>query len=383
LASEKEGKRTLRIIFVTALAIFVVLMVFSYFLTMPLGLVLFYSTPNGSAISAQSYYPSIEFFMFFGFNIPIAFSGGAIFMFLWILFIICFIAAWKLRESFSQAIRGGISQSIGKLFDNNLFTMPIISSMLLISFIVIGFFQENVAGVPTGEIPMDPNPFLTFLRVTYAPFVEELSFRVSSIGFFLILYLFVVGRRQLARLSTGQVLKLMILTPLYPDKAKRWLGVKTVSDYGIRAISIYEWIMIIITSVVFGVVHYLYGGGWGPGKITTAALDGFIFGLTYLMYGAQAPILLHWFFNYYLWFIDPGFGLNYYPSIYPVFVIFWLGILILGCLGFATFVALGIRKIVRKSSSEETGYMMPEIHGISSSESSVTSCSSVSRQRDS
>jgi len=347
VASEKERKKTLRFVFVTVLAVFVVLMIFSYFFTMPLGLVLFYSTSNGSAISTQSYYPPIEFFMFFGFNIPIAFSGGVIFMLLWILFITCFIAAWKLRENFLQAIKKGISQSMIKLFGNNLFTMPIISSMLLVSFILIDFFQEEVAGVPTGGIPTEQNPFLTFFRLTYAPFVEELSFRVSSIGFLLILYLFVVGREQLAKLSTGQVLKLMILTLLYPDKAKRWLGVKTVSDYGIRAISIFEWITIIITSVVFGAVHYLYGGGWGPGKITTATLDGLVFGLTYLMYGAQAPILLHWFFNYYLWFFTEDFALKYYPSVYPLFNIFAFGILTLGCLGFAMLFAIGIGKIVK------------------------------------
>ncbi|MDH5461046.1 MAG: CPBP family glutamic-type intramembrane protease [Candidatus Bathyarchaeota archaeon] len=355
MASEKEGGRTFRVIFVTVLAILVVFMVCSYFLTMPLGLVLFYSTPNGTAISAQSYYLPIEFFMFLGFYFPL--NAGVAFMLLWILFIVCFIAAWKLRKSFVQAIKNGVSQSVAKLFDNNLFMMPIISSTLLVAFIMINFFQEDVAGIPTGEIPIDPNLFLTFFRVAYAPFVEELSFRVSSIGFLLILYLFVVGREQLAKLSTGQILKLIIIIPLYPDKAKRWLGVKTVRDHGIRAISAFEWIMIIITSVVFGIFHYLYGGGWGPGKITTATLDGLVFGLTYLMYGAQAPILLHWFFNYYLWFItQPEFALQYYPNIYPVFLIAWLGILILGCLGFATFITIGISKIMKKTPSKETIY---------------------------
>ena len=67
MVSEKEGKKTLRFIFVMVLAIFVVPIVFSYFLTMPMGLVLFYSTPNGSSISTQSYYLPVEFFMVFEF----------------------------------------------------------------------------------------------------------------------------------------------------------------------------------------------------------------------------------------------------------------------------------------------------------------------------
>ena len=355
VASEREGGRTFRVIFVIVLAFLVVFIVCSYFLTMPLGLVLFYSTPNGTAISAQSYPLPVGFFMFFGFSFHL--NAGVAFMLLWILFIACFIAAWKLRTSFIQAIKNGVSQSVAKLFDNNLFMMSIISSTLLVAFIMISFFQEQVAGIPTGEIPIDPNPFETFLWVAYAPFVEELSFRVSSIGFLLILYLFVVGREQLAKLSSRQIVKLIIMTPLYPDKAKHWLGVKTVRDHGTRAISVFEWIMIISTSVVFGAVHYLYGGGWGLGKITTATLDGLVFGLTYLMYGAQAPILLHWFFNYYLWFItQPEFATQYYPNIYPIFLIAWLGILILGCLGLATFLTLGVSKIMKKPPSKETSY---------------------------
>jgi len=351
VTSEKEG-RILRTVFVTVLAVFVVPVVFSYLLTMPLGLALFYFTPDGLAVSTRFFHPPIELFMFYGFYVPHALNIGAVFVFLWVLFIICFTAAWKLRESFSQAIRKGISESIEKIFNNNLFTMPILSSMLLLSVIGIHLFQENVTGVPTGEIPTEPNPFLTFFQLTYAPFFEELSFRISPIGFFLILYLFVLGRRHLATLSSGRILKLILLTPLHPDKAKRWLGIKTVSDYGIKAISIYEWIMIVITSVAFGVAHFLSGVGWGPGKITTATLDGLVFGLTYLIYGAQAPILLHWFFNYYLWFFTEDFAMKYYSTIYPVFLILWLGILILGCLGFATFTAIGIDKMMRKQRQE-------------------------------
>jgi len=173
--------------------------------------------------------------------------------------------------------------------------------------------------------------------------LEEISFRISTIGIFLIAYLFLVGGKKLATLSGGQALKVALLIPLYPDKAKKLLGVKTVSEFGLKGISLGEWIMVIITSLVFGLVHYIFG--WGPGKITTATLDGFAFGLAYLFYGIQAPILLHWFFNYY-WY---GFSLalDVYPNSFSLILIIFLVeivTLIIGVLGWSIFAGLlGVR----------------------------------------
>jgi len=173
--------------------------------------------------------------------------------------------------------------------------------------------------------------------------LEEISFRISTIGIFLVVYLLLVGGKKLATLSAGQALKVVFWIPLYPDKAKKLLGVKTVSEFGIKGISRGEWTMIIITSLAFGLVHYIFG--WGPGKITTATLDGLVFGLTYLFYGVQAPILLHWFFNYY-WY---GFflALDLYPNSFLFILIIFLTefvTLILGVLGWSIFAGLlGVR----------------------------------------
>jgi hypothetical protein len=55
---------------------------------------------------------------------------------------------------------------------------------------------------------------------------------------------------------------------------------------------------------VFGLAHFLSGGGWEIGKVTTAFLAGFVFAIVYVAYGAYAPILLHWFFNYHFEVLD-------------------------------------------------------------------------------
>jgi hypothetical protein len=311
---------------------------------MPLGLALFFFTPEGAAFSKLPL-PLTEFpmllFMAFIFYIPVPASYGLAFLFLLGVYVVCFASAWIFRESLHDVVRKSFSRPFTKLFNNNLFAMPIIASMLFVAVATIHFFQES-QGIPTGTLP-EIDSFRLFFQLTSSPLLEEISFRISTIGVFLIFYLFLVGGKKLVTLSTGQALKVTLLIPLYPDKAKKLLGVKTISEFGIKGISRGEWIMIMITSLAFGLVHYIFG--WGPGKITTAALDGFVFGLTYLFYGIQAPILLHWFFNYYLTLLfSENYALKFYPIISPISFLILFVTLIVGGLGWSIFASLlGVR----------------------------------------
>jgi hypothetical protein len=344
VVAQNETRTVLRILLAAPLIVFVLLLISSYFLSMLLGPALFFFTPEGAAFSKLSL-PPTEFpmllFMIFGFYIPVTASFGLVFLFLLGVYVVCFAGAWLFRESLHDVVRKGFSRPFTKLFDNNLFAMPIIASMLLVAIIAIHFFQES-QGIPTGSLP-ETEPFHLFFQLTSSPVLEEISFRISTIGVFLIAYLFLVGGKKLATLSAGQALKVALLIPLYPDKAKKLLGVKTVSEFGIKGISLGEWIMIVITSLVFGLLHVL--SGWGPGKFTTATLDGLAFGLVYLFYGVQAPILLHWFFNYY-WY---GFilALDLHPNSFSLILIIFLieiATLIVGVLGWSMFAGLlGVR----------------------------------------
>jgi hypothetical protein len=91
------------------------------------------------------------------------------------------------------------------------------------------------------------------------------------------------------------------LSFLYPEKAKEKANINTIQNKGIKGISSSEWLILLFSSIFFGINHYLPGGSWGVGKITSAALAGIVFGLAYLYYGIHAPILLHWSFNYYMY----------------------------------------------------------------------------------
>jgi hypothetical protein len=296
-----EVKRTLNFIFVVTLVITIFLLVSSYVLAMFLGPALFFFTPEGSVFSMFHYIQELplELFIVIFFVISVELNAGLVFLFLWGVFILCFVAAWKFREKLQEVVGRCFSRPPSGLFNNWLFAMPAITSMLLVAVTAITRVQET-HGVPTGEGPLPGDPFEAFFLVTYASLFEEIGFRVSPIGAFLIVYLFWVGRNSASIRSWGQCLKLFFLSLIYPDGAKKMVGAKTVSDFGvIGGISLGEWGIVIFTSVAFGLAHYLLGGGWEVGKITTASIVGFAMGLAYLLYGVQAPILIHWFFNYY------------------------------------------------------------------------------------
>jgi membrane protease YdiL (CAAX protease family) len=360
-----ELKKFTELTFLIAFIITVLLLVFSYFLATFLGPTLFFFTPEGlntSALSERGL--PVWLFTVVGFGVPV-WNVGLFFLLLWSVFAICLVAAWKSRESLHEVIRDSFSRPTKKLFDNCLFAMPVISGMMLMAVIVIESLQE-AGGVPTGEPSLPENPFRVLFWLSWASLFEEVGFRVVPIGAFLIIYLFWVGRKKAVALSWGQRLKLFLTAPLFPDEAKKMVGVRTVGDFGVRGgISLGEWIMIFFTSIVFGLAHYLLGGGWEIGKITSASAVGIAMGLTYLLYGVQAPILLHWFFNHYLWFFDPNKegGLQFVSKLYPnlplAFDLIGLAIVTVGVLGWLAVIILGLRKMFRAIAKRVKSPLIP------------------------
>jgi len=351
LMAFSELKTFIKLTLLIALILIILLLIFSYFLAMFLGPALFFFTPEGldsSMLSVRGL--PIWLFTIWGFDVPFRLNVGLFFLVLWVVFAICLVAAWRFRESLQEVVGKSFSRPMKKLFDNCLFALPIINSMMLVAVIAIHSLQE-AGGFPTGEPSFPENLFQFFFEASWHALFEEVGFRVIPIGAFLIIYLFWVGRGNVTTLSWGQRLKLFFMAPLFPDKAKKMVGVRTVSDFGVRGgISLGEWVMIFFTSTVFGLAHYL-GGGWDVGKITSTSVVGLTMGLTYLLYGVQAPILLHWFVNYYLWFFEPskGGGLQFVSKFYPglllAFYLIEFLIIILGVLGWLFFAILGIKKI--------------------------------------
>ena len=321
-----------------------------------LGPVLLFS-PDGLTAGHQNLQLPILLFIVVGFYTPFALNVGLVFLFLWGVFAICLVAALQLRENLQEVIQKSSSRPAKRLLNNCLFALPLITSMMLVAVIAIHSFQE-AGGIPTGEPPLPDNLFQALFELSYAAVAEEIGFRVTPIGAFLVIYIFWAARENAVSLSSWQRLKLFFTAPLFPDEAKKTVGVKTVGDFGVKGgISLGEWIMVFFTSTVFGLAHYLAGGGWEIGKITSASAVGLVMGLTYLLYGVQAPILVHWFFNYYSYAYYVASEL--YTSILITFALIDLITIILGVLGWIAFLILGLRKMFRAITKRDEPRLTP------------------------
>ena len=79
---------------------------------------------------------------------------------------------------------------------------------------------QEASGIPTGTPPIDNNPFIDFVDLSYAAVSEEFGFRLIPIGTFLIIY-FILTRKTEISFPFRQKLKLFFTSFLFPDKAKR------------------------------------------------------------------------------------------------------------------------------------------------------------------
>jgi len=326
------------------LVVTVFITVFLYLLAIVLGPALFYFTPEGLIVSAVHLSPLKVWFLNLPVSVPIGVDVGALFFGLWTIFTLSFVAAWKLRENFHQTIKDSVVQPTRKLFSSCLFAMPILNSMTLIAVLAMHSFQE-AGGIPTGTPPLPGEPFLDFFDSSYSAVVEEVGFRLIPIGAFLVIYLFTT-KKGTVTFSLSRKVKLFFTAILFPDSAKRMVGAKTVNEHGVRGgISLGEWGMVIFTSLVFGLSHFDPGVSWEIGKVSSATFSGLVLGLSYLLYGIQASIIMHWFFNAYT---DTFLLLSeFHPaaaSFANATVIFSF---ILGILGWSAAAILGFRKLVR------------------------------------
>lgn len=345
---ETKRKSDFQEILTVAIIIFACFFAFTYFLAVVLGPAIFFFTSEGVAVSVM-HVNGLPVLIGVRnlFYIPVTPNVGAVFMFLVGVFLLCLLAAWKFRESFHYVIGKGSSRPVGKLFNNFLLAMPIITNMLFVAVLAIINLQSLI-GVPTAPSfeTENLNPFKLFFIINYDVLMEEIGFRIIPIGFFLIIYVFESQVRNGIALSAKERLKLFFTTFLVPDRAKKTVSLKTVSEFGIRkGICRSEWIMIFITAFAWGLAHFLVGG-WTVGKITSVFVDGLVFGLVYLVYGAYAPILLHWFFNYYTWVLFDESAVTYYPYLLPISFLVVLLMLGIGIVGWIAFAIIGVKKLL-------------------------------------
>ena len=278
------------------------LVVFTYVLAMALTVLLLTSTSIGSDLAGNQGHLILGAFLIPIYT-PIEINLLAGFLALLGIFVLCFVVAAKRDGGFLTSLRHLFTLAPnGKRLPNWLVVMPVASSALLLLILAVTIIQDTV-GIPTGSLPqLEPYQFLYILA--YAPPLEETMFRISTLG--LLVALRTVWSSPLAQAGGEAVgarqhgtAGLVALSFLAPDSAKSAAGLPSFKEARWRSLHWTEWLILIITSVGFGLAHILSGVGWEVGKLVPAALSGFALGLSYLLYGAYADILLHWFFNVY------------------------------------------------------------------------------------
>jgi len=135
---------TFQKIFKVLMITFVFVLVASYLLAMFLGLELFFFTLEGRMLSMRVYSLPILLFLIFQFETPLMLNLGLIFLFIWSIYLLCFIVAWMWRERFHKVVSTALLRPVSRLFRNFLFALPIIASMLLLAVIGIHYFPNGL-----------------------------------------------------------------------------------------------------------------------------------------------------------------------------------------------------------------------------------------------
>ena len=326
----------------------VVVAVLTYGLAIVIGFATIIATQLGPELLGLNGHLPVEAFLLF-IPTPIPVNLLILVFVCLIVFCICFIVAGNEKGGFLLGLKQLSRGSRPSTIPNWLVVMPLVSSTLLVIVLVLTEIQTT-AGLPTGSLN-NQSPALLFADLTYSPIAEEIGFRITALGLALGLiavvriFLKTKGATEPKRINP---IRLILLTMIFPDYAKGKAGLPTIASHGWKGIHWADWLAVISVSTVFGLDHYTSGSGWGPGKVLTAGLSGFVLALTYMAYGAYADILLHWFFNFYVFVYG-----TYVPLVLDILV--FLGVLVVGVWG----IIVGISWIIEKPPTITPGTSQP------------------------
>ncbi len=279
-------------------AVAIAFVVLTYALSFVITIAAIIATQLGSNLLSLNGFLPLEIFLILVPGVLPANGLGLVLGFM-VIFALCFWAAAKDRGGFINSLAGLTRKVKPTSTPNWLVVMPLLSSFLLVLTVILTI-SLNSAGVPVGNIPQN-NPAELFASVTFAPVAEEIGFRITPIGLIVVIRtLLPLHRgRGLRNAGASTVAKRIMIAFISPDRAKEAAGLPSIGTRGWRGIHWAEWILLLASSAWFGLLHSLSGAGWGPGKAIPAGITGLALGIVYLLYGAYANILLHWFFDFY------------------------------------------------------------------------------------
>jgi Type II CAAX prenyl endopeptidase Rce1-like len=276
-------------------------------LSFPVGVYTVFGTDLSSTYNAFTAVNGLEYYLVFAtVDLPIMGNLGGVFVVFLLIYLAFFLFAARQGAGLLGALRAAAVDGYDALFSNPLAATLILLGASSLATIALDTVQTS-SGVPTGSLTGDP--FSLLVNFTIAPLFEETTFRLMMLGLPVL------------------ILSLVLLRDFSPARAARVLwrpsaawdvdetdGVETRrsftdSDPAIfpgyssdslkaRAMRPVVFVFLVASSLIFGYAHFASGAGWGPGKVSEAALSGLALGYLYIKYGFHASVLLHWSINY-------------------------------------------------------------------------------------
>lgn len=253
-----------------------------------IGLFIVFFTQLGGDVSWYQD-TSLDFLLIniFGFQ-SIQFNLGITFLFFFSVYLVCYLyCLFYPKPVFKRFLFRKFKHVQAPKPTNNIYTSRHHNSNFLV--IAISWFSgyfllsvlidtiQQLFGVTLGN-PLTENALLSFFYLSAAPLNEEILFRVLLIGLPLLMILAPIKKRDFFSFLN------------HPHKFLKFRRTR----YSIMCISI----IIVINSVIFGLSHVFFGGGYEIGKITQAALGGLILAWLYYRYGLAIAIVFHWISNF-------------------------------------------------------------------------------------
>jgi len=260
------------------------------------------------------------------------------------IFITCFIVSAISSGGYHRALINSYGKPLKKAMSNFLYAFPFISTASLTGWFILNFLV-NMAGIGTGVKGKLPGPIFMLLEASYAAVVEELFFRLLLIG---------LPMGIAAMLARGAKSSPWGTYAMKEEPSSLSLFLKGLFCPGALSKDVRKrlrpltWLLVIASSLAFGLAH-VAAGTWEPGKAITAAAIGLVLGACFTSYGIYASILLHWFFNYHI----QVWSVWIQRAPYDILAYLTAGLVILsemaiGGLSLIMFLIQGIRMLLRR-----------------------------------
>jgi hypothetical protein len=296
-------KVSLAFLFVGIILFTVALMVVSF----PVGLYTVFGTRLSNNYSASSPVYALTYDLDFArVQVPLNSNLGDVFAIFLLIYFGFLLLAGRQGPGLFRALRAATTGRYEALFTNPLSAMTVLLGATSLVTILVDTVQSG-AGVSTGSLTGDP--FSLLVDFTVAPLLEESTFRLIMLGV-PVLVLALLLLRGLSPLKAAKMLwrpsSAWDVDETDDREKRRSFDESDLSMFPsspprslrVRALRPIVYVFLVLSSFSFGYAHYASGSGWGPGKVSEAALAGLALGYLYIKYGFHTSVLLHWSINY-------------------------------------------------------------------------------------